>query len=54
MEDKNEQPITRISVKIDEICEKINLQELSHNLENFSEIMKKLLFGEEFIFALKN
>lgn len=54
MGENNELPISTISDRIDFICGKINLEDLNHSLENFSEIMKKLLFGEEYVFALKN
>jgi hypothetical protein len=45
MGDKDELPILKISNRIDEICGKIDLEELNQSLENFAEIMKKLLFG---------
>jgi hypothetical protein len=59
MGDHQELPISTITKAIDFICDKINISELLTNhqsleLNNFAEIMKKLLFGEEYIFALKN
>jgi hypothetical protein len=54
MSSRSELEICKISDRIDRICANINLDDLNHSLDNFSEIMKKLLFGEEYVFAMKN
>ena len=51
MKELNERPISEIGRTIDLVCSKISLDTFNKSLENFNEIMKKLLFGDDYVFV---
>ena len=46
MQNCKERLVTEISKVIDMICGKINLNNFKSSLDNFSEVIKKLIFGD--------
>lgn len=39
---------------IDTVCRKIHLENFNKSLENFNEVMKKLMFGDDYEFSSRN
>ena len=48
MQDFKEKLIIEISKVIDMICSKINIDNFNKSLDNFNEVMKKLIFGDDY------
>jgi 5-carboxymethyl-2-hydroxymuconate isomerase len=51
MKDSSERPIAEVSKAIDAICRKIRLENFNKSLENFNEVMKKLIFGDDYEYS---
>ena len=48
MQEFKEKLIIEISKVIDMICSKINIDNFNKSLDNFNEVMKKLIFGDDY------
>lgn len=48
MQDCKERLILEIGKTIDMICSKINIDNLNKSLDHFNEVMKKLIFGDDY------
>ena len=48
MQDHKEKLILHIGQTIDLICSKINIDNFKKSLDNFNEVMKKLIFGDDY------
>lgn len=51
MKDAAEKSLADISKVIDTICRKIHLENFNKSLENFNEVMKKLMFGDDYEYS---
>jgi hypothetical protein len=48
MKELKEQSIVEIAKVIDVICGKIRIEQFNKSLDNFNEVMKKLIFGDDY------
>jgi hypothetical protein len=48
MQNSKERSIVEIGRTIDLVCGKINIEQFNKSLESFNEVMKKLLFGDDY------
>jgi hypothetical protein len=51
MGESRERPIVGIAKVIDRVCSKIHIENFSKSLDNFNEVMKKLLFGDDYEYS---
>ena len=51
MKESMEKPITEVSKVIDSICRKIHLENFNKSLDNFNEVMKKLIYGDDYEYS---
>lgn len=51
MGESRERPIVGIARVIDRVCSKIHIENFSKSLDNFNEVMKKLLFGDDYEYS---
>lgn len=48
MREAQEKSIVEIGRVIDSICQKIHIESFNKSLSNFNEVMKKLIFGDDY------